>query len=55
MFINLAITGFYCTSNSTGMTAVITIAAQKVFLMLINTLMVKRPKRKLVKNNDEDF
>lgn len=46
LFLNLSITGYYCQSGSTMGAAIIALLMQKFMLIILNLLMVKRPKRK---------
>lgn len=56
MFLSLAITGLYCQLSSEVMNGVIiSLIAQKVVLVILNLLMVKRPKLRRIKSNDKDL
>ena len=50
MFVNLAVTGFYCQSDiGESASALRAILYQKVILMVLYQLMVKKPKTKIHK------
>ena len=50
MFLNMAITGFFCqTDPNTISSAIKAILIQKVVLALLYQLMVKKPKKKMIK------
>jgi len=56
MFVSLAITGLYCQSSGGVVNGVvIAMVIQKVLIVVLNLLMVKRPKLKRTKANDKDI
>jgi len=56
MFVSLAITGLYCQSSGGVVNGVIiAMIVQKALLILLNLLMVVRPKLRRIKCNDKDI
>lgn len=50
MFLNMAITGFFCQTDSNAVSSAIkAVLIQKVVLALLYQLMVKKPKKKMIK------